>query len=492
MKRLKFKKPFNGMDNAKKLIPESYKIDGNEFEITDGNETYRVKWESGINEGTILSSSNKVQINEDMKKMKHLMGFKSQETLGTLKGAERINEDKTFNKIWNKTKNLLNEDYGVHDNGQLDMFADQDEVNKLDKLSIKKEKFSKGLMDEIIDYVSDGEIIFDFSKKGFTDDVNKNLNILFNDKELLGTILNNILHDINDDIELEKETGDDYSSLSRLKDEVVKYLDILASRMNYRDSPSTNNDSWKWEDRERMKHRIEAKFYNHNPRLKLINSEDHNRHSEFGNGNLVIVTNQSSPELEYKLQKLASENGWGFESFLDGLYLMYQGNGYGNDDTFLKEMDGGMESGVSSIADIAKELKAKGASISKANFTTRERGVVGKLLDIVDELSKESNGFSSQVLTKLEGLTSAIDTAITKSPTQGDATTSSIGGNSSNMGFNESEECNECGDKYEMDRFDEIFAGMYEEGEDFPDLTGDGKVTQADILKGRGVFEDEE
>jgi len=30
--------------------------------------------------------------------------------------------------------------------------------------------------------------------------------------------------------------------------------------------------------------------------------------------------------------------------------------------------------------------------------------------------------------------------------------------------------------------------GKYKEGGKFPDLTGDGKVTQADILKGRGVF----
>lgn len=293
MKRLKFKKPFNGMDNAKKLIPESYKIDGNEFEITDGNETYRVKWESGINEGTILSSSNKVQINEDMKKMKHLMGFKSQETLGTLKGSQRIDENNKFSDVFNKSKKLINEMTGG----------------------------------------------YGFSNEG--------------------------------------------------------------------------------------------------------NLEGHETNEEFH-------------------------------------------------DESLKEMDGGMESGVSSIADIAKELKSKGASISKANFTTKERMIVGKLLDIVDKLSQKSNGFSSQVLTKLEGLTSAIDTAITKGPTQGDATTSSIGGDSSNMGFNESEESNGCGGTYEMDRFDEIFEDMNEEGEDFPDLTGDGKVTQADILKGRGVFEDEE
>lgn len=109
MKRLKFKKPFNGMDNAKRLIPESYKVDGNEFEITDGNETYRVKWESSINEGTILSSSNKTQINEDMQKMRHLMGFKSEETLGTLKGSERLNENAKFGDILNKTKKLISE-----------------------------------------------------------------------------------------------------------------------------------------------------------------------------------------------------------------------------------------------------------------------------------------------------------------------------------------------------------------------------------------------
>ena len=111
MKRLKFKKPFNGIDNAKKLIPESYKVDGKEFEITDGIETYRVKWSTSLNEATVLMSSNKNLIIEDMKKMKHLMGFKSEETLGTLKGAERLNENKKFGDVLNKTKKLINEEY---------------------------------------------------------------------------------------------------------------------------------------------------------------------------------------------------------------------------------------------------------------------------------------------------------------------------------------------------------------------------------------------
>jgi hypothetical protein len=104
MKRLTFKKPFNGMDNALKLIPESYKVDGKEFQITDGTETYNIRWD--INEATVLRAENKNLINEDMNKIKHLMGFKSQDTLGTLKGEERLNENKSFTDVWNKTKDI--------------------------------------------------------------------------------------------------------------------------------------------------------------------------------------------------------------------------------------------------------------------------------------------------------------------------------------------------------------------------------------------------
>ena len=107
MKRLTFKKPFNGMDNALKLIPESYKVDGKEFQITDGTETYNIRWD--INEATVLRAENKNLINEDMNKIKHLMGFKSQDTLGNLKGKERINENSSFTDVWNKAKRLINE-----------------------------------------------------------------------------------------------------------------------------------------------------------------------------------------------------------------------------------------------------------------------------------------------------------------------------------------------------------------------------------------------
>ena len=39
---------------------------------------------------------------------------------------------------------------------------------------------------------------------------------------------------------------------------------------------------------------------------------------------------------------------------------------------------------------------------------------------------------------------------------------------------------------------EDALVDAFAEGKKFPDLTGDGKVTQADILKGRGVFEEEE
>jgi hypothetical protein len=123
MKRLKFNKEFNGFGNALKLIPESYKVDKKVFEMTDGNEHYRIRWEGSINEGSavILMASDKSLVNEDMDRMKRLMGYKSQDTLGTVKGQERITENAKFNDIWNKTKKLMNE---IEDN---DGGAEEDE-----------------------------------------------------------------------------------------------------------------------------------------------------------------------------------------------------------------------------------------------------------------------------------------------------------------------------------------------------------------------------
>lgn len=111
MKRLNFKKPFNGVGNALKLIPESYRVNNKIFEMTDGDESYKIRWEGSLTEGkaVVLMASDKNLVNEDMQKMKHLMGYRPQDTFGNLKGKERINENKEFSNIWGKTKELMSE-----------------------------------------------------------------------------------------------------------------------------------------------------------------------------------------------------------------------------------------------------------------------------------------------------------------------------------------------------------------------------------------------
>jgi hypothetical protein len=124
MKRLTFKKPFNGVNNALNLIPESYRVDNKVFEMTDGEESYRVRWEGSLNEGkaVVLMAADKTLVNEDMQKMKHLMGYKSEETLGNLKGSERLNENKSFDDIWKKTKTILSEGVNEYTQAQIDAF----------------------------------------------------------------------------------------------------------------------------------------------------------------------------------------------------------------------------------------------------------------------------------------------------------------------------------------------------------------------------------
>jgi hypothetical protein len=111
MKRLVFKKEFKGVENALRLIPESYKVNNKQFQMTDGNEKYEIRWEGNLTEGRaiITKASDKNLMTEDMQKMKHLMGYKSQDTLGIMKGQNRIDENVRFNDVLNKTKGLINE-----------------------------------------------------------------------------------------------------------------------------------------------------------------------------------------------------------------------------------------------------------------------------------------------------------------------------------------------------------------------------------------------
>jgi hypothetical protein len=77
--------------------------------MTDGNETYRIRWEGSLNEGQaiVLRGENKTLVNEDMAKIKRLFNYKSSDTLGLVKGQARIDENKEFTNVWSKTKTIV-------------------------------------------------------------------------------------------------------------------------------------------------------------------------------------------------------------------------------------------------------------------------------------------------------------------------------------------------------------------------------------------------
>lgn len=139
MKRLIFKKPFNGLDNALNLIPETYKVDDKQFEMTDGTETYKMRWEGTLTEGRaiVLNETNINVVNESIDKIKHLMGFKSEETLGIVRGKNRLDENKMFNDIWSKTKSLLNETEDIE--GQDPNEGEFDDVDMAQAAEAKKD-----------------------------------------------------------------------------------------------------------------------------------------------------------------------------------------------------------------------------------------------------------------------------------------------------------------------------------------------------------------
>ena len=111
MKRLRFKTPFNGVETALKVIPESYKQDDKEFVMTDGNETYKIRWEGSLTEGeaVVLESENAQLIQESKEKVMKLMNYNSNDVFGSRKAKDRVEENAKVGKLINTYKNLIQE-----------------------------------------------------------------------------------------------------------------------------------------------------------------------------------------------------------------------------------------------------------------------------------------------------------------------------------------------------------------------------------------------
>jgi len=102
MKRLNFKNEFKTENDVLELIPEHYKSDGHVFLMTDGNQTYKVRWDDSLKEGTVLSYKNKSMINEDTDKMKKLFNYKYSDSMG--KTNNYSEETNTFKNLFESTK----------------------------------------------------------------------------------------------------------------------------------------------------------------------------------------------------------------------------------------------------------------------------------------------------------------------------------------------------------------------------------------------------
>lgn len=102
MKRLNFKNEFTSEEQMKELIPEHYKTDQHVFLMSDGNQTYKVRWDETLNEGTVVNYRNQKFITENVEKMKKLFNYKYSDSMG--KTNNYGEETKSFKTIMENVK----------------------------------------------------------------------------------------------------------------------------------------------------------------------------------------------------------------------------------------------------------------------------------------------------------------------------------------------------------------------------------------------------
>ena len=109
MKRLNFKNEFTSVEEVKELIPENYKVDDHTFLMTDGNQTFKMRWDISLNEATVLNYRNEKLINENVDKMKRLYDFQYGDV--NTKTNDYTEETKVFKNLMESVKNkdLLSE-----------------------------------------------------------------------------------------------------------------------------------------------------------------------------------------------------------------------------------------------------------------------------------------------------------------------------------------------------------------------------------------------
>jgi len=109
IKKLTYKKPFVSESAAIKLIPNEFKTDLNMFEMTDGNKSYKIRWEGDKDNGSavILIAKDDKLISEEMSRMFEMMDYSPSDKVSK---TDLITETENFNEYFTKKKIYENEE----------------------------------------------------------------------------------------------------------------------------------------------------------------------------------------------------------------------------------------------------------------------------------------------------------------------------------------------------------------------------------------------
>jgi len=430
MKRLVFKKPFNGLNNALNLIPESYRVDDKEFEMTDGTETYRVRWEGTLTEGRaiITNETNINLVNESIDKIKHLMNFKSEETLGTVKGRARLDENSTFNDIWKKTKSLLTESEDIEDQD-----APEGEWDEETKKSAEATKHVEGSVSNEKNYPNtpsahNGQ--FDAVKKKSADST----------KHVEGSVSNEKNYPNTPSV----KTGEWDKNVKGQASDAKKHIHM--------------NESWypEWEKAGKRREddiKIDG---------KLVKNATQNGDKSYdvtfddGTTKTFSVSNDEWDNINFKY-------GTGkVNKFTENVYesWMYEDEMYEEEDKELKD-----------VQNFEKVLNGLSSNVMAMKKINTKPEIIQAVLGFIEMLVKNAPQFAQSLQTQLPAMVKN-ELKNVQADLANQATQTTM-----------SEE-----DMYESDRFDEVFDGLDElENKELADLNKDGEISSYEEKRGEAI-----
>lgn len=109
VKTLKFKQKFASTRQAMSLIPESFKVNGTRFKMSDGESKYLVEWKGNsiVGSASILEEKNPKLVAENISKIKHLMAFNTLNEGTRMTDSQiRAEEDMLMFDVTNKLRKI--------------------------------------------------------------------------------------------------------------------------------------------------------------------------------------------------------------------------------------------------------------------------------------------------------------------------------------------------------------------------------------------------